>query len=56
MEGILEPLTAILAIFLPIALVYGLLEWQERTRRRKQATRAGHVDHGGNTLPGNTEK
>lgn len=56
MDSILEPLAAILAITLPILIVYGLLELEELMRRRKQAARSRHFGRGGNTLPGKTEQ
>lgn len=36
MDSILEPLLAILAVFLPIWLVYALLVLEERRRNRKE--------------------
>lgn len=37
MDSILDPLLAILVIVLPIWLVYGWLELEERMRRKKTA-------------------
>ena len=53
-NDILEPLLAILAIFLPIWLVCGLLALEERMRNRKQSAANSHFDRDGETAPGNT--
>ncbi|GEM_PF-4743375 len=37
MDGILGPLLAVLVIVLPLWGVYGLLEWQERIRKKRLA-------------------
>jgi hypothetical protein len=52
MDSILEPLLAILAIFLPIWLVYGLLVLEERRRKWKHSASHGHFDRDGATAPG----
>jgi hypothetical protein len=51
MDSFLEPLLAILAIFIPIWLVYGLLALEEQMRNRKRPAANSHFDRGGKTTP-----
>lgn len=54
MDSILAPLLAILAIFLPIWLVYGLLAREERMRNKKRTAANSHFHRDGEAAPGKT--